>query len=323
MGSFAGYFSARLYKMFKGKAWKRNTFLTAFSFSGSLLTVVAGINVALSTSKSSLAIPLSSLLLLVGLWLGVCAPLVAVGAYFGFKSEEIKHPVRVNNIPRQIPAQPWYLHPVPSVLVGGILPFGAIFIELYFIMSAIWLSQVYAVFGFLFVVLLITAVTCAEISIVMTYFQLCSEDYNWWWRSFLTPGSSALYLFAYACIYFYSKLEITGGVSTFLYFGYMAMIAWCFFLLTGSIGFLSSLAFTNRSASAVRPQLRAATRANPLPPLPPVASARSQFTRRSRWTDCARNCVLDAPPSSRGVCFRLGRACAPTCHARAPLAEAH
>ena len=28
MGSFAGYFSARLYKMFKGKAWKRNTFLT-------------------------------------------------------------------------------------------------------------------------------------------------------------------------------------------------------------------------------------------------------------------------------------------------------
>ena len=28
MGSFAGYFSARLYKMFKGQAWKRNTFLT-------------------------------------------------------------------------------------------------------------------------------------------------------------------------------------------------------------------------------------------------------------------------------------------------------
>jgi NhaP-type Na+/H+ or K+/H+ antiporter len=44
MGSFAGYFSARLDKMFKGKAWKRNTFLTAFSFSGSLLTIVAAVN---------------------------------------------------------------------------------------------------------------------------------------------------------------------------------------------------------------------------------------------------------------------------------------
>ena len=50
--------------------------------------------------------------------------------------------MRVNNIPRQIPPQPWYLHPIPSVLVGGILPFGAVFIELFFIMSSIWLAQV-------------------------------------------------------------------------------------------------------------------------------------------------------------------------------------
>ena len=73
----------------------------------------------------------------------------------------------------------------------------------------------------------ITAITSAEIAIVMTYYQLCSEDYNWWWRSFLTPGSSALYLFIYACVYFHTKLEITGTVSVMLYFGYMGMIAWC------------------------------------------------------------------------------------------------
>lgn len=173
MGSFAGYFSARLYKMFKGKAWKRNTFLTAFAFSGSLLTIAIFLNFFQWHARSSLAIPFVSILLLVGLWLGVCAPLVAVGAYYGFKAEEIKHPVRVNNIPRQVPPQPWYLHPIPSVLVGGILPFGSVFIELFFIMSSIWLAQIYLVFGFLFVVLLILAVTCAEISIVMTYFQLC------------------------------------------------------------------------------------------------------------------------------------------------------
>jgi transmembrane 9 superfamily protein 2/4 len=86
--------------------------------------------------------------------------------------------------------------------------------------------QIYYVFGFLFLVLLILVVTCAEISIVMCYFQLCSEvghgdvdvisravcnqllaqDYNWWWRSFLTSGSSALYLFAYAIVYFVTKV---------------------------------------------------------------------------------------------------------------------
>ena len=36
-----------------------------------------------------------------------------------------------------------------NVLMGGILPFGAVFIELYFIMSSVWLQRFYYVFGFL------------------------------------------------------------------------------------------------------------------------------------------------------------------------------
>lgn len=271
MGSCAGYVSARLYKMFKGKAWKRNTFLTAFSFTGSLLTIVAIINIALSAAKTSLAIPFKTLVLLITLWLGICAPLVATGAYFGFKvrtlsdsvfpvysclfllfpvysrlvrvsnntpllthlafpphlqAPEIKHPVRVTNIPRQIPVQPWYLGPWPSILIGGLLPFGAVAFELHSIMNSIWLGRMYNVFGSLFIVLVITAIICAEISIVMTYFQLCAEDYNWWWRSFLTPGASALFLFINSILYFTYYLEITGGVSVLLYFGYMGMLSW-------------------------------------------------------------------------------------------------
>jgi len=26
----------------------------------------------------------------------------------------------------------------------------------------------------------------------------CSEDYHWWWRSFFTSGSSAVYMFLYS-----------------------------------------------------------------------------------------------------------------------------
>jgi transmembrane 9 superfamily protein 2/4 len=252
MGSFAGYFSARLYKMFKGKAWKRNTFLTAFSFTGSLLTIAAFVNMFVWSKNSSLAFPVSSVFLLLGLWVFICAPLVAVGSFYGFKADEIKFPVKVNNIPRQIPPQPWYLHPIPSVLVGGILPFGSIFIELFFIMSAIWLAQIYLVFGFLFIVLVILVITCAEISIVITYFQLCSEDYNWWWRAFLTSGSSALYLFLYSIVYFETKLEITQLASSVVYFGYMGMISWVFFLMSGSVGFLSSFYFVQRIYGSIK-----------------------------------------------------------------------
>ena len=79
-----------------------------------------------------------------------------------------------------------------TMLVGGILPFGAVFIELFFIMSSVWLQRFYYVFGFLALVMLILLVTCAEIAIVLAYFQLCNEDYHWWWRSFLNSGAAGV-----------------------------------------------------------------------------------------------------------------------------------
>merc|ERR1719281_1530370 len=118
-----------------------------------------------------------------------------------------------------IPEQPWYSKPTFTALVGGILPFGAVFTELFFIMSSIWLHQFYYLFGFLALVLVIVVVTCAEISITLTYFQLTSEDYTWGWTSFFASGSSAFYVFGYSMLFSSSRLQIEKTVSTMLYFG--------------------------------------------------------------------------------------------------------
>lgn len=66
-----------------------------------------------------------------------------------------------------------------AVPFAGVLPFGAVLVELVFVMTALWEQQLYLIFGFLLSVMIILTVTCAEISIVMCYFQLCSEDYRW------------------------------------------------------------------------------------------------------------------------------------------------
>lgn len=79
------------------------------------------------------------------LWMCVSVPLCFAGSFFGFRKDAISVPVRTNPLPRHIPPQPWYLTTLPSVLIGGILPFGAVFIELFFVMSSIWLHQVCAV----------------------------------------------------------------------------------------------------------------------------------------------------------------------------------
>ena len=176
----------------------------------------------------------------------------SAGAWFATKKEIAEDPVRTNKIPRQIPEQPWYMSGAVSILTGGILPFGAVFIELFFILTSIWLQQFYYVFGFLALVVIILLITCAEITIVLTYFQLCNEDYRWWWRSFHSSGSSAFYLFAYGTVYFFTKLEITKKVPTMMYFGYMGVVSYGFYILTGSIGFLASYAFVRTIYSSVK-----------------------------------------------------------------------
>ena len=37
-----------------------------------------------------------------------------------------------------MPEQVWYMHPLASMMLAGILPFGAVFIELFFILNVCW-----------------------------------------------------------------------------------------------------------------------------------------------------------------------------------------
>ncbi|XP_051130961.1 transmembrane 9 superfamily member 9-like [Andrographis paniculata] len=252
MGLFAGYTTARFYKMFKGTEWKKITLQTAFMFPGIVFAIFFVLNALIWGEESSGAVPFGTMFALVLLWFGISVPLVFVGSYVGFRRPVIEDPVKTNKIPRQIPEQTWYMNPIFSILIGGILPFGAVFIELFFILTSIWLHQFYYIFGFLFLVFIILIVTCAEISVVLCYFQLCSEDYLWWWRSYLTSGSSALYLFLYAAFYFFTKLSITKLVSGILYFGYMLIVSFAFFVLTGAIGFFACFWFTRLIYSSVK-----------------------------------------------------------------------
>jgi hypothetical protein len=92
------------------------------------------------------------------------------------------------------------------MVISGILPFGAIFIELYFVFEALYTNTYYYLFGFLFLVMTIAFISCAQISIVVTYFLLCAENYRWWWKSFVVSGGTAFYVFLYS-VYFYSKVR--------------------------------------------------------------------------------------------------------------------
>jgi len=252
MGMIAGYCAARMCKLFDCDDWKLTTFLTAFMYPALFFFIFFVLNLFIWGQKSSGAVPFTTMFALIALWFGISMPLVYLGSYIGIRQPSIELPVRTNQVPRAVPEQPWWQREGPAFLVGGLLPFGAIFTELFFIMSSIWQHQFYYLFGFLALVLAILILTCAEISIALTYFQLTQEDYCWWERSFLTSGFSAVYVFLYSGLYFSSRLQIEKTISIMLYFGYMFILSTCFFLLTGSIGFISSFFFVKAIYGSIK-----------------------------------------------------------------------
>ncbi|CAF3431563.1 unnamed protein product [Rotaria sp. Silwood1] len=252
LGTPAGYTSARFYKMFGGGNWKKNVLMTAIACPGVIFSIFFILNIVLWANGSSAAIPFTTFIALLALWFCVSTPLVFFGAYRGFKNHAPQSPVRTNQIPRQIPEQTFYTKPLPGILMGGVLPFGCIFIQLFFILNSIWAHQYYYFFGFLLVVYIILILTCSETTILLCYFHLCAEDYHWWWRSFLTSSFTAVYFFLYSIYYFTSKLEISDGTSTFLYFGYTLMLTFILFLFTGTIGFLSCFWFVRKIYSVIK-----------------------------------------------------------------------
>ncbi|KAK2646651.1 hypothetical protein Ddye_021846 [Dipteronia dyeriana] len=254
LGVAAGYVAVRLWRTVgcgDHKGWVSIAWKVACFFPGIAFLILTTLNFLLWGSHSTGAIPFSLFVILLLLWFCISVPLTLFGGYLGAKAPHIEYPVRTNQIPREIPAQKypsWLL-----VLGAGTLPFGTLFIELFFIMSSIWMGRVYYVFGFLLIVMILLVVVCAEVSLVLTYMHLCVEDWKWWWKSFFASGSVAIYIFLYSINYLVFDLRnLSGPVSATLYLGYSLFMVLAIMLATGTVGFLSSFWFVHYLFSSVK-----------------------------------------------------------------------
>ena len=136
-GVIAGYFSARLYKTMRGRKWRRTALLvrtkwvnirykdnikftillynllqTATLYPGIVFTTCFFLNFFIWGKHSSGAVPFTTMLALLCLWFCISLPLVYLGYFFGYRKQPFTHPVRTNQIPRQVPDQLWYMNPI-------------------------------------------------------------------------------------------------------------------------------------------------------------------------------------------------------------------
>lgn len=249
----SGYYSGSFYAQYGGKNWIRTMVMTAGLWPGFVTAASILINFVAIYYSSTKAIPFGTMIAILSIWIFLVFPLTLLGSIVGRNwAGKPSFPTRVNPIPRPIPEKPWYLEPIIIILLGGLLPFGSIFIEMYFVFTSFWAYKIYYVYGFMFLVLLILVIVTACVSIVSTYFLLNSEDYRWHWVSFMTGGSISFYVYLYAIYYFFARTKMYGLFQTTFYFGYTAVI--CFGLLAacGSVGFLSSSLFLRRIYATVK-----------------------------------------------------------------------
>jgi len=252
-GPVNGYFGGSLYARMGGKVWIRQMLLSAFLMPVLVCGTAFFINFIAIYYHASRAIPFGTMVAVTCICLFVILPLTLVGTVLGRNlAGNPDYPCRVNAVPRPIPEKKWFMEPWVIVSLGGILPFGSIFIEMYFIFTSFWAYKIYYVYGFMLLVFLILLTVTVCVTIVCTYFLLNAEDYRWQWTAFLSAGSTAAYVYFYSFYYFFFKTKMYGLFQTTFYFGYMAVFSLSLGLLCGTVGYLGTSIFVRKIYGTVK-----------------------------------------------------------------------
>jgi len=254
----AGYMSGKFFKMYypttaaarrggsgKTTLWQAVMALTVLLLPTVTVLILFSINTVSLFYGTINTIPFLVLLKLFLIWTFVSVPLCVAGTLLGRHAGSaaknagpLDHfPCRVNAIPRPIPEDvPWYGKPQGLVPLAGLLSFGSIFIELYYVLTSLWNYKFYHVYGFLLGVYTILTIVVGMTSIIVVYFCLNAENYLWQWTAFASGASTAGYVFLYGIYYFVFKTQMHGLLQTSFYFGYMTLIALGLGLLCGTLG---------------------------------------------------------------------------------------
>ena len=254
LGFPGGYAAARHSKNLNAPESRRGRVAlgTALGFPGVALAVFTALNAVIGRSGTGGAVPLFTLATLGAWWLLLCAPLVYAGCLLGFRGDPVGFPIKPSLLVRPIPRQtPWYCTLPAQMAIGGLATFCGCFIELFYVLTRLWLNQFVSIFGVCAVVAAILALSAAEVGVIATYFTLSAEQHDaWWWRSWLVPATSGALLLVYGLVFF-SRAAATPEAATAIAV-YLALAASCCSLYTGYCGHAASLLFVRVIYASVK-----------------------------------------------------------------------
>ncbi|KAM9995174.1 hypothetical protein ACTFIY_001363 [Dictyostelium cf. discoideum] len=248
-GIFNGYSSMRTYIMLGGTRKLYNSVITTTLIPFTILLLMFIGYFQVWSNKFTYGASIGTVFFILAMWLFVCVPCSLLSSYFVRTWPPAEYPVRINPIPRFIPTAKWYQNQYVHMILGGVIPFVIIFTELSFFLSSWVLGEHYSYslsFALTFILMIISIV---ETNMIIEYYQLSLENYNWWWRSLLGPMVTGLYTFIYFIYFGFTRIE-TEGVG-FYYFMFSLVFSILVSLFCSSIGFLGNLWFTKKIYSTL------------------------------------------------------------------------
>uniref|UniRef100_A0A803LD23 Transmembrane 9 superfamily member n=1 Tax=Chenopodium quinoa TaxID=63459 RepID=A0A803LD23_CHEQI len=220
----AGYTAASFHCQYSETGWERSVLLTGILFMGPLALVLSILNTVAVSYGSTAALPFGTIVVMFLIHTFVTAPLLALGGIVGCR-------YRCTKV-------------VPSTK-------NAVLVELHLLYASMWSYKLFTLPSIMLISFSILVLLTAILSVGLTYIQLSVEDPEWWWRSVLRGGSTAMFMFVY-CIYFYARSHMDGFMQLCFFLGYNACICYACFLMLGAIGFRASSIFIQHMYHGVK-----------------------------------------------------------------------
>eukprot|EP00026_Physarum_polycephalum_P002790 Phypoly_transcript_02798.p1 GENE.Phypoly_transcript_02798~~Phypoly_transcript_02798.p1 ORF type:complete len:705 (+),score=79.21 Phypoly_transcript_02798:125-2239(+) len=243
MGILAGFCAMQTYKTFRGTHRIHMTLATAIAFPAlGFLFFLASV-IAEHSAKSSAALPYLVFAKIIIVWFAISIPLVLLGSFLGFLKRISDARVHTNLVIRTVHKNVWYQRPLLSILVAGVLPFGVVVIEYFFVLYSLWDKPLYDSYRYLLVSVFSLFITSASTNLVACFYQLNSGDPQWWWRPFLHGAASTVYMMVYSSVTLFVSFKLRTIQAFILYFSFALFSSLVFFLITSTVGFAACYFF--------------------------------------------------------------------------------
>ena len=178
-----------------------STYVWLAGFIVTVLTLVNAVHTSMGTTR---AIPFAVFSSSVAIWFALTIPLTCVGGFLAVKTPMLKWPATTEQTPSHTPPARIAANPYVLYAAAGVLPFCAVFIELYFAMASMWQGYLYNFFGFSLTTALLAVLVTIQVSVLCTCAPAHCPYFRWQQRMTLATrvhciGSDAARAVCRAC----------------------------------------------------------------------------------------------------------------------------